>query len=262
MPLVYAAIAPHSPLLIPTVGKKHLLQLAKTEEAFKHLEADFYVARPETVIVISPHGQLRQEAFTINLMPEFDAGLEEFGDLGFKMKIPGDVGLAYRIREDLETSQPLRLISEPRLDYGSLVPFYLLTKMLPKTKIIPLYYSGLDSAAHFAFGQSLKRQIFLSDRRIAVLASSDLSHRLTKEAPGGYSPKAQKFDNKLMDLLRKNQSAEVVGLNQELVKEAGECGLRSILILLGLLDGVNVVPERLSYEAPFGVGYLTMRYRF
>jgi aromatic ring-opening dioxygenase LigB subunit len=41
-----------------------------------------------------------------------------------------------------------------------------------------------------------------------------------------------------------------------LVQSAGECGLRSIVILMGALDGLKVKPEILSYEGPFGVGYL------
>jgi AmmeMemoRadiSam system protein A len=36
---------------------------------------------------------------------------------------------------------------------------------------------------------------------------------------------------------------------------AGECGLRSFIIMAGALDGMAVDSELLSYEGPFGVGY-------
>ncbi|MDD4570341.1 MAG: AmmeMemoRadiSam system protein A, partial [Tepidanaerobacteraceae bacterium] len=46
-----------------------------------------------------------------------------------------------------------------------------------------------------------------------------------------------------------------------LIKNAGECGLRSIWIMAGALDGYRVEPEVLSYEGPFGVGYCIARFK-
>lgn len=259
MSLVFAAIVPHSPLLVPGVGKEHISQLAKTVEAYKRLEEDLYASRAETVIIISPHGEIKN-VFTLNLSPEFEGDLEEFGDFSTKSKYLGDVGLAYQIREDLETKSPLQLASNMKLDYGTYVPLFLLAGAMTDVKIIPITYSTLNLEAHLDFGRALKRVIVMSQRRVAVIASGDLSHRLTKEAPGGYSPKAEKFDNKICELLQKHKVYEILSLNPELIAEAAECGLKSILILLGLLDGFKVTPQRLAYEAPYGVGYLTLRY--
>jgi len=41
-----------------------------------------------------------------------------------------------------------------------------------------------------------------------------------------------------------------------LISAAGECGLRSFIIMLGSLFGQKISSEILSYEGPFGVGYL------
>lgn len=261
MSLVFAAITPHSPLLIPSIGKEHLSQLTKTVEAYKRLEEDLYASKAETVIIISPHGLVKNDAFTLNLAPEFEGNLEEFGDFATKNKYAGDVGLAYQIREDLETKAALQLTSNPKLDHGTYIPLNLLTGNIANIKIIPISYSNLNLEAHLDFGRALKKQIVLTQRRVAVIASGDLSHCLTKEAPGGYSPKAEKFDNKICELLQKHKVSEILSMNPELIAEAQECGLRSILILLGILDGFKVVPQRLAYEAPYGVGYLTMKYQ-
>ncbi|KKQ60510.1 MAG: hypothetical protein US81_C0019G0007 [Parcubacteria group bacterium GW2011_GWE2_38_18] len=260
MSIVFSAIVPHPPLLIPSIGKENTQQLKSTEQAFKKLEEELYASKPETILIISPHGIVQSNAFTLNLSPEFNGNLETFGDFSTKLNFKGDVGLAYRIRENLETKAPLQLISEKKLDYGSLIPLYLLTKNMPQVKIIPLYYSGLDLQAHFKFGQVLKRELLYNKNRVAIIASGDLSHRLTKEAPAGYSPKGQKFDQKLIELITKNQSEEVLNLNHKLIMEASECGLKSIIILLGILDGMKHETQKLSYEAPFGVGYLTMNF--
>jgi len=51
-------------------------------------------------------------------------------------------------------------------------------------------------------------------------------------------------------------------MNEKLISDAGECGLKSIAILLGILEGIKYEPQILSYEGPFGVGYLTAEFIF
>jgi aromatic ring-opening dioxygenase LigB subunit len=261
MSIVFSAIVPHSPFLIPSIGKENSKQLKNTERAYASLEESLYSSKVETIIIISPHGPVQGNTFTMNLSPEFTSSFEDFGDLATKLQLKGDVGLAHKIRENMETKAPLQLISEPNLDYGSGVPLYLLTKHLPNIKIIPLYYSGLDLESHFKFGQLLKHELIYNKNRIAVIASGDLSHKLAKNSPAGYSPKARKFDKKLIEYITKGKVNAILKMKHDFIVEASECGLKSIIILLGTLYGINYEPEILCYEAPFGVGYLTMNFK-
>lgn len=261
MPIVFSAIVPHPPILIPAIGKENINRLKATVDSYAKLEEDLYASQADTIIIISPHGRLQAEAFTINLSPEFKGNFEDFGDLTTKFSLKGDVALAHRIKEKFETKVPLQLISEPKLDHGAAVPLYLLTGHLAKIKIIPLYYSGLDLTAHYNFGQTIKSKLLNSSERIAIIASGDLSHRLSENAPAGFSPKGKKFDKKLIDCLLKKQTEEIIRFKPELIAEAGECGLKSIMILLGVLDELKYEPQPLSYESPFGVGYLVMNFR-
>ena len=261
MSIVFSAIVPHPPILIPSIGKENLIQLKATAGSYLKLEQDLYASQPETIIIISPHGSLQENAFSINLNPQFYGDFKDFGDLTTKFNLNGDVGLAHKIRETMETQAPLQLTSEARLDHGASVPLYLLTKHLPKIKIIPLYYSGLDLTAHHNIGRLIKNVLLSLGGRTAVIASGDLSHRLTKTAPAGYSPKGKKFDKKLIDNLLKKQTNEIIKFDHDFVADAGECGLKSIVILLGILDGIQYEPQLLSYEAPFGVGYLVMNFK-
>lgn len=261
MSIVFSAIVPHPPILIPAIGKENINQLKATVDAYAKLEQDLYGSQAETIIIISPHGRLQAEAFTINLNPEFRGNFEEFGDLSTKFSLSGNIALAHKIKEKLETKAPLQLTSEPELDHGASIPLYLLTRHLPKIKIIPLYYSGLDLTAHYNFGQTIKSKLLNASERLALVASGDLSHRLSKNAPAGYSPKGKKFDKKLIDGLLKKQTEEIIKFKPELIADAGECGLKSIMILLGVLEGMKYEPQLLSYESPFGVGYLTMNFK-
>lgn len=260
MSLVYSAIVPHPPILIPSIGKENLNKLEETSRAFERIRKELIKNEVDTIFIISPHGMVQPKAFTINLSPEFHCDFRNFGDLETSRTWPGAISLAHRIREQLETKAPLQMTTEHELDHGSAVPLFLLTENLKNIKIIPLYYSGLNYDAHFKFGQLLKRELLFHKDKIAVIASGDLSHRITKDAPAGYSAKGKKFDKKFIDLLKQNKADEILKMDHELIHEAGECGLKSILILLGILDGIKHTPKMHSYEHPFGVGYLTMSF--
>ncbi|MCX6785603.1 MAG: AmmeMemoRadiSam system protein B [Candidatus Komeilibacteria bacterium] len=260
MPIVFAALCPHPPLLIPAIGKENLAKLQKTRIAMEKLEEDFYHSKPETVIVISPHGDLMAKAFTINHAPVLKADFADFGDLATTLEFKNDLGLSYRIREKTETKLPLILTTSAKLDHGSSVPLYYLTQHLKDLKVIPLGYSLLSRAVHFSLGAYIRSVLNQTNKRVAIIASGDLSHRLTVDSPAGYSSAGQEFDQKLIGLLADKKIKEILKIKKPLIKEAGECGYRSLLILLGALAEINFKTEILSYEGPFGVGYLVANF--
>lgn len=256
MSLVFAAITPHPPVLIPAIGKEHLAKLEKTRAAMDKLEQDLYSAKPELILIISPHGELNPSAFTINLCREFSANFEIFGDFSTKLKFPGDLIAFTTAKETISAKSPINIISSPELDHGCAIPLSYLARHLPQTPIIPIYFSMLDNQAHFEFGKALKDLILNSDKRIAVIASGDLSHCLSENAPAKYNPAGKIFDEKIIDLIVGCDLLSLVNLDHQLSEDAAECGLKSILILAGVLNDISCKPEVLSYEAPFGVGYM------
>lgn len=256
MSLVFSAIAPHPPILIPSIGKDNLEQITKTKEALANLERDLYAAKPDILIIISPHGQINPDHFTINLSDKFEINFEEFGDFSTKMEVAGDIMLMTNDRERVSSKSPVNIISEKKLDHGIGIPFYALGQNIPNIKIVPIYFSLLDSQSHLEFGKNLKEIILNTDKRIAVIASGDLSHCLTENAPVKFSPAGKEFDESLINLLKNSDSQGVVNMDTKLTENAAECGLRSILILLGVLNNINYETKILNYEAPFGVGYL------
>jgi AmmeMemoRadiSam system protein B len=259
--LSFSAITPHPPMLIPAVGRDNLSQIKKTQQAMQEVTEDFYASQPESVIVISPHGQLMENAFTINMSPNFTADFKQFGDLETKLRFKGDVGLIHQIKESLETSLPIQMVSNLELDHGVSVPLYYLTQNMPKIKIVPMGYSFLNNQTHFELGQKLAEIIHQHQKRIAVVASGDLSHCLTSDAPAGYNPQGKKFDKQLVKLIKQKDINSILNLDQELVKQAMECGLKSVIILMGILSHRDYQIEILSYEWPFGVGYLVSSFK-
>jgi AmmeMemoRadiSam system protein B len=254
--LVFSAIVPHPPILIPNVGKEHLAELDKTIRAFNILEDELNKAKPDTIIIISPHGELNIDAFNINTHQHYISRFEQFGDFSTENKFKADLQFINELKEENETKLPVQLISDPQLDHGAGVPLYYLTRKDKSRRIVPISYSYLPYRKHIEFGETIKNAAYNLDKRYAIIASGDLSHRLAPDAPAGFSPKAKEFDKKLIQLLKKKNIEQILNMDPAIIEDAGECGLRSILILLGAIKNMNFEFEMLSYEAPFGVGYL------
>jgi len=260
MSLVFASIAPHPPIIIPNIGRENLSAVRKTIRAMEKLEKEFAKASPETTLIISPHGIVYADAFSINFSETYSGNFRQFGDFTTDLKFNSDIEFLYHLKEKIETKLPVVLIREENLDHGSFVPLYYLTKNV-KPNLVPIGYSFLDFKTHLKFGRIIKEEIFNSKKKIALIASGDLSHCLTPDAPCGYSPRAGIFDKRLVKLLKDKNIKGILEMDKSLIEEAGECGLRSFLILLGILEKINYQPKLYSYEAPFGVGYLVMNFK-
>jgi len=257
MALVFSCITPHTPLLIPTVAKDRLVAIEKTRQAMLTLEQDLYVSQPETILVITPHGESLPDALTIDMHSSFIGNFEEFGDLVTQITWKPDTLLIDRFREDFKEKQlPLVLGSWQKLDYGSAVPLYYLTAHLPQAKIIVLNVAGFDMKTHYDLGKQLKDEIMRSTRRVAVVASADLSHRAGPEAPAGLSPKGVAFDDKIMEIIKTGNHTAILDIDEEWIAESQTCGAKVIAMVFGLMDEVRHRHDILSYEKPFGVGYM------
>jgi aromatic ring-opening dioxygenase LigB subunit len=258
MALVFSGIVPHSPLLLPTVGKEARPLLQKTLDAIKKLEQELIAAKPETILIITPHGEQLSDAMIMNLNPEYGCDFSEFGDLTTKCRWRSDVMLIDRIREDFKTKHlPLVLDSNPFVSYGAAVPLSLLTAKLPQVKIVPLLTSGLEARDHFNFGKELKDEIMSSTAPIAVICSADLSPRVSQESPEGFSPRGVAFDEKVLDACNKSEPLQLLDIDAAWAGEAKACGYKPLALFAGMMHDVKHECVVLAYEKPLGVGYLT-----
>jgi aromatic ring-opening dioxygenase LigB subunit len=244
----FASICPHPPIIIPTIGKKKDREKAsKTIEAMNLIAQKFKSSKVKTVLIISPHGPLDFNRFTINDSPILTGHFYNFGDFKTELIFRNDLKNVKLIeKESLKENIPLRTITEKEIDHGVLVPLYFLSKTIPKIKVISLGYSGLGPKEHFEFGKIISKSL---KGNIAIIASGDLSHRLYE------TEKGKEFDKKLLDLLKRKDIRGIINMDPDLIEEAGQCGYNSIVVLMGALTGIKWKPEILSYEGPFGVGY-------
>lgn len=256
--ICFAAIAPHPPIIIPDIGgEEDLKRVQKTILAMEHLCRDLKKAKPDTIIIISPHAPLEVDSFGINSARELAGDLSGFGlDKQFEFK--NDLEIAREIRKISLAKKMNAHFYESALDHGAMVPLYYLTKNI-KPKLVHLSFSGLDFSSHYQYGELIGELLADNFKRAAVIASGDLSHRLIPSAPAGYSPSGKIFDQKLIEFLKEKKENDILNFNETFVEEAGECGLRSIIMLLGIVKSEEWHFDLFSYEWPFGVGYLIGR---
>ncbi len=250
MPIVFAATTPHPPLLIPGIGKDKVSHVEKTKAALVRLEQDLYVTKPTLIVVITPHGSLFSEAFSLNAHTNFVSSFQEFGDLVTKKTWKGSPTVAAKISHHAkEVKLPLQSVSQEQLDHGAAVPLFFLAEHLPDVQVLPVGYSELSAEKHIQFGRVMKEALHSTHHRVAVIASGDLSHE-DKEYSDGIHP----FDGTLMHAIGHGID-ELLSLEHK-ASAINECGYRSSLILFGILENMDHRFETYSYERPLGVGYL------
>lgn len=263
MPLKAAYLLPHSPLLIPEIGKANHSFFDKTTKAYQAASAKIQAEKIEILIILSPHASLDKKTFQINVAPEMEVNLKEFGFIPPKTLFTGAAVLADKISEALKDEFPLHLSSESLMDYGSAITSYLL-KLYgsnPRVMIISLA-SELEKEVQLKFSKALGKIISESEKNIAVIASGDLSHRLQKKSPGGYLAKAAKYDNRIIEIISENEAAaeEILKLDDKLRDSTGECASVPLSGLLGILSIYKFQTEIFTYQTEFGVGYLSAEF--
>ncbi|MGI5875846.1 MAG: AmmeMemoRadiSam system protein A [Dethiobacteria bacterium] len=256
MSIVLGAIVPHPPLIIPDIGGSELDSVRKTVEAFKEAASRVASSGADTIVIITPHGPVHREAVAILADEYLQGNFGRFRASGIEFHIQNDIELVQEIRRvsrgvNLKTV----LLEDTELDHGVMVPLYYLQEAGVKCRYVAITYSFSTYRNLFRFGEAVQEAVDNVGRKTVVIASSDLSHRLIPGAPAGYSPRGREFDDKLVGYLQKYEVEKILSMDEELIQAAGECGLRSIAILLGSLSGLEIRPEVLSYEGPFGVGY-------
>ncbi len=240
--------------MVPEVGREAIAEVAASIEAMAELTKRVIESGAETVIVISPHAALEADAFVAYDGPEVMGDFTYFNAPDTLFSAPVDVELLAAIRS--AATHEVRSLGENVLDHGSAVPLYFLLRNGWQGKVVMLGYSYLSNDDHLRFGTSITKAVDAVGRRVAFIASGDLSHRLKPNAPAGYNPDAHIFDDQVIDAIRSNSPQKISAIEPSVRKVAGECGYRSMLVAIGAGSALPVSCDVLSYEAPFGVGYL------
>jgi AmmeMemoRadiSam system protein B len=252
--IVLGAIMPHPPILVPEIGRERLKEAEQSKQGMEETARRIKESSPDVIIVVTPHGAVGQASIPVYTGHVFEGNFSAFGRAKPLYSFKGDTDFALAIIKDCNFAASC---SETLLDHGALVPLHYIQAAGIKTLILPIAVAFKPLSTLFEFGRSLAKTAERLGRRVALIASADMSHCLTADAPGGFNPRGKEFDEKLVELIKNYDVRGILSFDPALADAAAQDALWSIAILLGTLDGLRVKHEVLSYEGPFGVGYMT-----
>lgn len=261
---------PHPPIIIKEVGKGEENKALSTVRACEEVGEEISKLKPDTIIVITPHGPLFRDALSISTLQEVTGDLASFNAPEVKFSFDVNLMLTEKIRKKaygegimtvpIDEKASMQYGVSPELDHGSMIPLYFINNHYKGYKMVHITYGLLSKVDLYRFGMVIKEAVEESNINVAVIASGDLSHRLSNESPYGLNEHGEVFDKESIKLLEKGDILGLFDIDREIIKSAGECGLRSFYILSGTMDGYEVKGELLSYEGPFGIGYGVMKF--
>ncbi|MBD5509358.1 MAG: AmmeMemoRadiSam system protein A [Lachnospiraceae bacterium] len=258
MPIIFTCMLPHPPLIIPAVGRGEERNIQKTIDAYHEAARRIAACRPETIVLISPHQIMYADYFHISPGKGADGDFGQFRAPGEQMAVSYDTAFVEKLCVLAEEKDlPAGTLGEhdKRLDHGTMVPLYFVNQYWTEYQLVRVGLSGQPLSMHYELGQCIQGTANALNRKVVIIASGDLSHRLKEDGPYGYREEGPAYDARIMDVMGRAAFGELTEFPEDFCEKAGECGHRSFTIMAGALDGKNVTAEKLSYEGPFGVGY-------
>jgi len=256
--LLAAFVLPHPPLAVPAVGNGQENGIEKTLSSLEQAASEIAALKPESIIFVTPHSVSYSDYIHISPGDRAEGDLGSFAAKKISFNKEYDTKLISVIEKSASKANIYAGTmgeKDNRLDHGVMVPMWFIDKAYPHYKCIRISHSGMDNLTHYKFGQCIAEAIQEAGRRVVLIASGDLSHKLKTDGPYGFSEEGPEYDKKITQALANADFLDMLNISGGLRDRAGDCGYRSFLIMAGCFDKQSVRSNLLSYEGPFGVGY-------
>ena len=264
MSIAGAIMVPHPPIILPEVGRGEEKKIYATAAAYEKAAAFAAELKPDTIVLTSPHSVMYSDYFHISPGSSARGDMGDFRASGVRFEVGYDEEFVEALSDlAAQAGFPAGTLGErnKKLDHGTMIPLYYIDHYYTDYKLVRIGLSGLPLADHYRLGLLIKEAAEALGRRVLVVGSGDLSHKLLAEGPYGISPEGPVYDERIMDVMGRAAFDELLDFDEVFCEKAAECGHRSFCIMAGCLDGLSLETERLSHEGTFGVGYGICTYR-
>ena len=271
MPLVFAAIAPHGSMAIEAWCKPEERALAaKTRGAMEKLGRRFAAASPDVTVVLTPHSIHVEHGMAVVLAGTM-AGTLEGGAAPISLRVPVDRDFAIAVAVAVgDAGVPMVAVSYGAndtaaavfpMDWGTQVPLHFMGGRDDPPKPIVMIAPARDLAwdSQVTAGHAIAKAAGASGKRVALIASCDHGHAHDPKGPYGFNPASKEFDDRVVDLVKRDALGELLRFDPAFVAEAKADSFWQMLMLQGAIsDGWR--GDFLSYEAPTYFGMLCAAY--
>ncbi|MEK7108077.1 MAG: class III extradiol dioxygenase subunit B-like domain-containing protein [Patescibacteria group bacterium] len=256
---IYGAIVPHSPFLTPGAPEERRRELAHSADALASVGEELKALRVETLLVVTTHGERYERALGIALHDPYMAGLREFGDLKSHAIYFPDFKLIDTLSRTLRRAGAhATTTTNDELDHASSVPLIVLEPFLESVKIVVVTPPVASARQLVDMGTCMREAVDTLPQRVAVLCVAELSHRLSELSPGGVHPRAEAFDASIRGAFADGNSLPLLKPTPRELADVGGEELDAIRLFWGILNDTAYRVEERAYEAPHGIGTLTL----
>ena len=256
--IVFGAIVPHPPILLPEIGQGRESSARSTLAAYESVARRLRELNVQRALLISTHGVVTLGRFhVLSAEQEHLTGdFERFGQatLGFTCRV--DVELTRML---LDTARIRGIPLSPtalweRGDHSLGVPIRLLGEALPSALGV-VSISFRPAREHYEFGRAIGESLARIAAPTAAIASGDAVHTLSAQSPYGCHPRAAEVQEAVESGLASWDHEALIGLDEGLRHAVDESVISPALILMGAMRHGRA--STLVSEHPWGVGYVT-----
>ncbi len=258
---------PHPPVILKEIGMDRVSQVKDTVIGMQRLAKRIADRAPSTIVFVTPHGTSFKNGTCILHEPVLKGSFAAFGNPEIKFKKRVNQGLSEEIFSRIELAGFAAALMDRKLadsygvvtelDHGVMVPMYFIDQYYSDYDIVHITPGFTVLEENYQIGKIIGELVEESDDEIYVVCSGDLSHALKDDGPYAYNELGPVFDTEVVHSVTYKDPMKLLALDDKICNDAAQCGLRSILMGFGSMDGYQYDSEVLSYEGPFGVGYMT-----
>ena len=173
--IVFGCIVPHPPLLVPDIGRGQEAAISATTQAMEKLADKLAGQHPDTILVISPHGQDYDDAMGILTATSSTGDLRSWGVVGPRQHFGNDLKMVALIQKEAGADGiQIKSIGESgyELDHGVMVPMHFLLSGVKGVPVTTIHLGPYLSVTQPVIGASNPP----SNR--PILAATDVAARL------------------------------------------------------------------------------------
>lgn len=258
MGIIAGFMVPHPPMIVPDIGRGSEAQVEDTTVAYRRAADEIAALAPDTIVITSPHSVMYSDYFHISPGMGASGSFAGFRAPQVRFREEYDTALVGEICRLADSEDfPAGVMGErgSELDHGTMVPLWFIRGRYKGGKIVRIGLSGLPLIDHYKLGMLIRKAAENTGRRVVMVASGDLSHKLQDYGPYGYVPEGPEYDERIMDVMGRGAFGELFDFDSAFCDKAAECGHRSFVIMAGAFDGTTVRAEKLCHQDVTGVGY-------
>ncbi|MGE5225223.1 MAG: hypothetical protein ACM3PY_22520, partial [Omnitrophica WOR_2 bacterium] len=242
-----ACIAPHGWLLLPFLGGPASPKASSSQAAMQEIGRRFASARPDTLVVMTPHGLEVEGVFSLLDTPVVRG---ETGRDPSLSSSPHSFSLQFNIdqefnealvkaaqAENIPAARVKNKTMEPlNLDFATTIPLWFTAASLfpPPKIVVACAGSGLDWKIFPGFGASIRRAAESLGRRVGFIASADMGHAHDPNHRYGYDPASREFEQAVIAAIQANDLGRLLSYDEDWVKRAKTDAYGQLLTLYGM----------------------------